>query len=92
MAVIRPDRVTDDRIRALTDVANSEFQVLIDLAEAELAAAREALDEEPNEYFEKLLARAVTAFETGVEHLRNGNPRGIQLIWRAAVVGAVIAS
>jgi hypothetical protein len=90
-AVIRPDQVTDDRIRAITDVANSEFQVLIDLAEAELAAARAALDEEPNEYFEKLLTRAVTAFETGVEHLRNGNPRGIQLIWRAAVVGAVIA-
>ena len=90
-AVIRPDRVTDDRIRALTDVANSEFQVLIDLAEAELAAARAALELEPNEFFEKLLKRAVMAFETGVEHLRNGNPRGIQLIWRAAVVGAVIA-
>jgi hypothetical protein len=37
-AVIRPDPVTDDRIRALTDVATSEFQVLIDLAEVELAA------------------------------------------------------
>ena len=91
MAVIRPDRVTDDRIRALTDVANSEFQVLIDLAEAELAAARAKLDEEPNEYFEKLLTRAVTAFETGVKLVENGHPRGIQLIWRAAVVGAVIA-
>ena len=90
-AVIRPDRVTDNRIRALTDVANSEFQVLIDLAEAELAAARAALELEPNEFFEKLLKRAVMAFETGVDHLRNGNPRGIQLIWRAAVVGAVIA-
>ncbi len=90
-AVIRPDRVTDDRIRALTDVANSEFQVLIDLAEAELAAARAKLDEEPNEYFEKLLKRAVAAFETGVELVENGHPRGIQLIWRAAVVGAVIA-
>ena len=90
-AVIRPDRVTDDRIRALTDVANSEFQVLIDLAETELAAARAALDEEPNEYFEKLLKRAVVAFETGVELVENGHPRGIQLIWRAAVVGAVIA-
>ena len=89
--VIRPDRVTDDRIRALTDVANSEFQVLIDLAEAELAAARAKLDDEPNEYFEKLLTRAVTAFETGVKLVENGHPRGIQLIWRAAVVGAVIA-
>ena len=90
-AVIRPDPVTDDRIRALTDVVNSEFQILIDLAEAELAAARAKLDEEPNEFFEKLLTRAVAAFESGVEHLENGNPRGIQLIWRAAVVGAVIA-
>ncbi len=91
MAVIRPDNVTDDRIRSLTDVANSEFQVLIDLAQAELEAAKAALEKQPDEYFEKLLARAVEAFETGVEHLRNGNPRGIQLIWRAAVVGAVIA-
>ncbi len=91
MAVIRPDQVTDDRIRALTDVASSEFQVLIDLAEAELEAAKAALELEPNEFFEKLLTRAVAAFETGVEHLRNGHPRGIQLIWRAAVVGAVIA-
>ncbi|MEE8147665.1 MAG: hypothetical protein V3T24_08680 [Longimicrobiales bacterium] len=91
MAVIRPDRVTDDRIRALTDVANSEFQVLIDLAEAQLEAARIALEEEPNEFFEKLLKRAVAAFETGVEHVENGHPRGIQLIWRAAVVGAMIA-
>lgn len=90
-AVIRPDPVTDDRIRALTDVAHSEFQVLIDLAEAELAAARAALDKEPNEFFEKLLTRAVAALKSGVEHLENGNPRGIQLIWRAAVVGAVIA-
>ena len=91
MAVIRPDQVTDDRIRALTDVASSEFQVLIDLAEAELEAAKAALELEPNEFFEKLLTRAVAAFETGVEHLTNGHPRGIQLIWRAAVVGAVIA-
>jgi len=89
--VIRPDKVTDDRIRALTDPATSEFQVLIDLAQAELAAAEAALEQQPNEYFKKLLTRAVAAFETGVEHLRNGNPRGIQLIWRAAVVGAVIA-
>ena len=90
-AVIRPDNVTDDRIRTLTDVANSEFQVLIDLAMTELEAARAALEVEPNEHFEKLLTRAVAAFETGVEHIENGNPRGIQLIWRAAVVGAVIA-
>ena len=81
----------DDRIRTLTDVANSEFQVLIDVAEAELEAARAALEVEPNEHFEKLLTRAVAAFETGVEHIENGNPRGIQLIWRAAVVGAVIS-
>ena len=91
MAVIRPDQVTDDRIRALTDVASSEFQVLIDLAEDELEAAKAALELEPNEFFEKLLTRAVAAFETGVEHIENGNPRGVQLIWRAAVVGAVIA-
>ena len=91
MAVIRPDQVTDDRIRALTDVASSEFQVLIDLAESELEAAKAALELEPNEFFEKLLTRAVAAFEAGVEHIENGNPRGIQLIWRAAVVGAVIA-
>ena len=91
MAVIRPDQVTDDRIRALTDVASSEFQVLIDLAETELEAAKAALELEPNEFFEKLLTRAVAAFEAGVEHIENGNPRGIQLIWRAAVVGAVIA-
>ena len=58
MAVIRPDRVTDDRIRALTDVASSEFQVLIDLAEAELKAAKAALELDPNEFFEKLLTRA----------------------------------
>ena len=90
-AVIRPDDATDDRIRALTDVANSEFQVLIDLAVTELAAARAALDDNANEYFEKLYTRALAAFETGVEHLENGHPRGIQLIWRAAVVGAVIA-
>ena len=91
MAVIRPDRVTDDRIRALTDVASSEFQVLIDVAWAELEAAKAALELDPNEFFEKLLTRAVAAFETGVEHIENGHPRGIQLIWRAAVVGAVIA-
>ena len=92
MAVIRPDRVTDDRIRALTDVATSEFRFLVEVARAELEAARIALDNEPNEYFETLLVRAVGAFETGVEHLENGRPRGIQLIWRAGVVGAVIAS
>ena len=94
IAVIRPDPETDDRIRALTDVATSEFQFLVEVARAELEAARIALDldPEPNEYFERLLVRAVAAFETGVEHLENGNPRGIQLIWRAGVVGAVIAS
>ena len=91
--VIRPDPETDDRIRALTDVATSEFQFLVEVARTELEAARIALDldPEPNEYFETLLVRAVAAFETGVEHLENGNPRGIQLIWRAGVVGAVIA-
>ena len=94
IAVIRPDRVTDERIQSLTDVANSEFQALIELAEFELEAARVALEEmeEPDEYLVKLYNRAVGAFESGVEHLENGHPRGIQLIWRAAVVGAVIAS
>ena len=81
MAVVRPEGVTDDEIRAL-----------IELAESELAAARAALDLEPNEDLEKLLNRAVEAFESGVQHVENGNTRGIQLIWRAAVVGAVIAS
>jgi hypothetical protein len=94
MAVIRPDRVTDERIQSLTDVATSEFQVLIELAETQLAAARIALGEmeEPDEYLVKLFERAQAAFESCVEHLENGRPRGIQLIWRAAVVGAVIAS
>jgi len=92
MAVIRPDRVTDDRIRAITDVATSEFRFLFEVARAELEAARIALEGTPNEYFEKLLKRAFAAFESGVEHLRNGHPRGIQLIWRAGVVGAVIAN
>jgi hypothetical protein len=92
MAVIRPDRATDDVIRSITDVTNSVFRVLIEVAEAELEAARIALEEEPNEEFEKLLARAVNAFETGVELVETGHPRGIQKIWRAAVVGAVIAS
>ena len=91
MTLTNTSHFGDVRIRAITDVATSEFQVLIDLALAELEAARVALEQEPNEFFEKLLTRAVKAFETGVEHLRNGNPRGIQLIWRAAVVGAVIA-
>jgi hypothetical protein len=92
MAVIRPDRVTDERIQSLTDVADSEFQVLIELAEDQLAAAREALAEGSTDFAESLYERAFAAFETGVEHLENGRPRGIQPIWRAAVVGAVIAS
>ena len=92
MAVIRPDPVTDARIRSITDVATSEFRFLVDVARAELQAARVALEQEPNEFFEKLLNRAVEAFETGLKHLENGNPRGIQLIWRAGVVGAVIAN
>ena len=92
VAVIRPDSVTDERIRSLTDVANSEFRFLIDVARAELEAAKVALEQEPNAFFEKLFNRAVEAFETGLEHLENGNPRGIQLIWRAGVVGAVIAN
>ena len=92
MAVIRPDRVTEDRIRSITDVATSEFRFLVEVARAELEAARIALEGTPNEYFEKLLKRAVAAFESGVEHLKNGHPRGIQLIWRAGVVGAVIAN
>ena len=62
---------------------------LIDLAQSELAAA---LALEPNEDLEKLLNRAVAAFESGVQYVENGNTRGIQLIWRAAVVGALIAS
>ena len=81
MAVVRPEGVTDDEIRAL-----------IDLAESELAAARAALALEPNEDLQKLLERAVQALESGIEQIENGNTRGIQLIWRAAVVGAVIAS
>ena len=81
MAVIRPDRVTD-----------VGFEALIDLAEAELAAARAVLDLEPNEELEKLLGRAVAAFESGVELIRSGNNRGIHLVWKAAVVGAVIAN
>ncbi len=81
MAVVRPDGVTDEEVSAL-----------IELAEAELEAARAALALEPNEELQKLLNRAVAAFETGVQHIENGNTRGIQLVWRAAVVGAVIAS
>jgi hypothetical protein len=81
MAVIRPDKVTD-----------VGFEALIAAAEAELAAARAALDLEPNEELEKLLSRAVEAFESGVELIRSGNDRGIHLVWKAAVVGAVIAS
>ncbi len=81
MAVVRPDGVTDDEVRAL-----------IELAESQLEAARAALALEPNEDLQKLLNRAVEAFEAGVRHIENGNTRGIQLIWKAAVVGAVIAS
>jgi len=72
-------------------VADSELQVLIELAEAQLRAARKALDDEATDFAESLYERALAAFETGVEHLENGHPRGIQPIWRAAVVGAVIA-
>ena len=92
MAVIRPDGETDEKIRALFDLAGSVIEGLIDLAEAQLEAARIALELEENEYLEKLLTRAQTAFESGVEHVENGNPRGVQLIWRAAVVGAVIVN
>ena len=92
MAVIRPDPVTDAAINNITDVATSDFRFLVDVARAELEAAQLALEQEPNEFFEKLLDRAMKAFETGLEHLENGKPRGIQLIWRAGVVGAVIAS
>lgn len=90
-AVIRPDRVTDEVIVA-TDVVNAEYKALVELAEAQLEAARIALEQEPNEYFETLYTRAVNALETGVELVETGHPRGIQLIWRAAVVGAVIAN
>ena len=92
MAVIRPDPVTDAAINNITDVATSDFRFLVDVARAELEAAKLALEQEPNEFFEKLLNRAIEAFENGLEHLENGKPRGIQLIWRAGVVGAVIAS
>jgi len=81
MAVIRTDKVTD-----------VGFEALIELAEAELAAARAALDIESNEELEKLLSRAIEAFESGVELIRSGNDRGIHLVWKAAVGGAVIAS
>ena len=81
MAVIRPDKATD-----------VGFQAIIDLAKAKLEAARVALELEPNENLQKLLNRAVEAFESGMELLENGNDRGIHLIWKAAVVGAVIAN
>ena len=81
MAVIRPDKVTD-----------KGFGALIDLARAQLAAAEAKLALDPNEELQKLLDRAVEAFESGLELIENGNNRGVQLVWRAAVVGAVIAS
>jgi hypothetical protein len=81
MAALRPDKITD-----------RGFQALIDLAGAELEAARAALALEPNEELQKLLNRAVEAFESGVVLIESGNKRGIQLVWRAAVVGAVIAN
>ena len=81
MAVIRPDKVTD-----------KGFGALIDLARTQLAAAEAKLALDPNEELQKLLDRAVEAFESGLELIENGNNRGVQLVWRAAVVGAVIAS
>jgi hypothetical protein len=81
MAVIRPDKVTD-----------KGFGALIDAARAELAAAEAKLTLEPNEELQKLFDRAVEAFESGLELIENGNNRGVQLVWRAAVVGAVIAN
>lgn len=80
MAVVSPDGVTEDEIRAL-----------IELAEAQLLAANEALQAEPSEALEKVLRRAEAAFTEGVQQVENGNERGIHPIWRAAVVGSVIA-
>ena len=73
------------------EVTEEEVRMIKDLAEEMLEAARAALAANPDEALQLLLDHAVAAFELGVAKLEEANLRGIGLIWKAAVVGAVIA-
>lgn len=74
------------------EVTEDEVRMIKDLAEDMLEAARAALAASPDEALQVLLNRAVAGYELGLEKLEEGNLRGIGLLWKAAVVGAVIAA
>ena len=67
------------------------MRLITEVAEEMLEAARAALAATPDEALQQLLNRAVTAFELGMAKVAEGNLRGVGLIWKAAVVGAVIS-
>ncbi|MCH7562256.1 MAG: hypothetical protein IH968_00410 [Gemmatimonadetes bacterium] len=73
------------------EVTEDEVRMIKDLAEEMLEATRAALAATPDEALQLLLDRAVASYELGIAKLEEGNLRGIGLIWKAAVVGAVIA-
>ncbi|GMR12581.1 MAG: hypothetical protein BMS9Abin29_0771 [Gemmatimonadota bacterium] len=73
------------------EVTEDEVRMVKDLAEEMLEAARAALAASPDEALQLLLSRAVAGYEFGLAKLEAGDLRGISLLWKAAVVGAVIA-
>lgn len=73
------------------EVTEDEVPMIKDLAEEMLEAARAALAANTDKFLQLLLNRAVTAYELGLAKLEEGNLRGVGLLWKAAVVGAVIA-
>ncbi len=73
------------------EVTEDEVRMVKDLVEEMLEAARAALAVSPNEALQSLLDRAVAGYQLGIAKLEEGNLRGIGLLWKAAVVGAVIA-
>lgn len=73
------------------EVTEDEVRMIKDLAEEMLEAARAALAASPDKALQLLLNRAVASYELGLAKLEEGNLGGIGLLWKAAVVGAVIA-
>jgi len=77
MAVVLPE-VTVEDAAAIEAFAQAEL---------EAAWARDL-----SEFETKVLGRAQAIFEVGVERIRTGDLRGVNLVWRAGVAAAVIAN
>ncbi|RMH20447.1 MAG: hypothetical protein D6701_03780 [Gemmatimonadetes bacterium] len=92
-AVMLGNRAVVTALRAVLarDVDEAEVRTIIEVAEANIEAAKAALEANPDEFLRAVLNRAIHAFELGLRKIDDGDFKGVGLVWQAAVSAGVVA-